>query len=184
MKPLLAIPLAFALAFAAACSDGGGDDTGVTGDACGGRTGVTCAAGEYCDFTSNRCGTDDATGVCRPRPTSCPALLVPERTCGCDQQVYGSPCEAMLSGTDLNAGATCPLETGAFACGFRQCKKAGEYCQREASDIAGTPDDYKCNGVPLSCGGTASCSCLSGQACGAQCSGDAASGVTLICPGG
>jgi hypothetical protein len=181
MKPLLAI--AFLLAAVAACDDSTGE-LGGPGAACGGRSGVTCTADQYCDFGGNRCGADDVSGVCKPRPDSCPPLLVPERTCGCDQIVYSSACEANLAGTDLNASGNCALDPGAFACGFRQCKKSNQYCQRSVSDVGGEPDTYTCLVLPAACGGTASCSCLPSQSCGGQCAGDSAGGLTLTCPGG
>jgi hypothetical protein len=181
MKPALAIPILLALV--AACAD---DSPGVVppGGECGGRAGGTCPGDQYCDFTVDRCGTDDVTGVCRPRPASCPPLLVAERTCGCDLKVYSSPCDVMLAGTDLNAAGTCPLDAGAFACGFRQCNRTTQYCERDASDIGGTPDNFGCNGLPSACGTAPSCSCLAGQTCAAQCTGTASSGLTLTCPGG
>src|SRR5688572_13589402 len=141
MKPLLAIAILFA--FAAACGEDmpGGPDAG-TGAVCGGRGNAACPAAQYCNFASNRCGADDVTGRCQPRPAACPALLVAERTCGCDQSVYGSACEATLAGTDVNEAGTCQLDPGAFVCGYRQCNRSTEFCQRAGSDIGGEPDSF------------------------------------------
>jgi hypothetical protein len=180
MKLLFAILLLVALA--AACDDGA--QTVGPGAACGGRGGAACAVDQYCDFAGNKCGTDDVTGVCRPRPASCPQLLVPERTCGCDLHVYASPCDAQLAGTDWNQAGTCPLDAGAFACGYRQCNKTNEYCEHHGSDVGGTPDDFECRAAPLACRGAPTCGCVASQVCGTQCAGDASSGVTLTCPGG
>jgi hypothetical protein len=182
MKPLLAFAITILVALAAACD--GGDETVGPGAACGGRGGAMCGADQYCDFTTNLCGTNDVTGVCRPRPASCPQLLVAEPTCGCDQRVYSSPCDANLAGTDLNQAGTCPLGTGAFACGYRQCNRTTEYCEHDVSDVGGLPDDFECRGLPSACGGAPSCGCLAGQTCAAQCAGSGASGLTLTCPGG
>jgi hypothetical protein len=71
------------LALGAACGDDAPAEQG-SGATCGGRGSPGCAADEYCDFSNNRCGADDTTGRCVPRPASCPTLLIPERTCGCD----------------------------------------------------------------------------------------------------
>jgi len=170
------------VALVAACD--GADEVVGPGGACGGRGGGTCGADQYCDFGNNRCGADDVTGVCRPRPASCPLLLVPERTCGCDQRVHSSPCDANLAGTDWNQGATCPLDPGTFACGYRQCMRMNEFCERTVSDVGSSPDDFTCKGLPQSCGGSPSCACLTAQPCGAMCSGDAGAGLMLTCPGG
>ena len=175
---LLAIGLALTLA---AC----GDDPAEVGlgAACGGRTSATCGPDLYCDFPGNTCGAADEPGRCMPRPASCPTLFVPELTCGCDRRVYPSACDAALAGTDLNQGAACPLGRGSFACGYRQCSLVNQYCRRDPSDVAGTPDGFSCPGLP-SCPGGASCACLAGDPCGARCEGDAAAGLTLTCPGG
>lgn len=193
MKPLLALAALAALAMVAAlpglgagCGGEGvspGVDADVVGATCGGRGGATCPASQYCDYGNNRCGGDDMTGVCRPRPASCPPLLVPERTCGCDGVVYPSLCDVMLAGSDLNGAGTCQVEAGSFACGYRQCTRATQYCERTASAFAELPDDFTCRGLPSGCGSTPSCACLTDQPCGDRCAGDAAAGLTLTCAG-
>ncbi len=184
MKLLLAI--AISLACVAACdgSSSAAPDGGGAGAACGGRAGATCAADHYCDFGNNRCGTDDAPGRCVPRPTFCPTLLVPEPTCGCDGRVYSSPCDATFGGADLDQSGACPLGQDTFVCGYRQCKLRNQICQRDTSDVGGEPDAFSCRGLPASCGPSPTCACLAGEPCGNQCTGDAASGFTLTCPGG
>ena len=187
MKHLYAAPLALILALLCAAALGagcGGTDEALAGGACGGRGGDTCPADQFCDFGKNRCGADDVPGVCMPRPTSCPVLLVPERTCGCDGVVHPSACDTNLAGADVNAAGTCTLDAGTIACGYRQCNRGSQYCARSTSDVGSEPDAFTCLALPAGCGGTASCACLAGQPCGAQCSGDATSGVTLTCPGG
>jgi hypothetical protein len=180
MKALLAI--AILCATAAACGDGsGGTGDAAPGAICGGRGNAACPAGQYCDFANNRCGANDAPGRCVARPTSCPQLFVPELTCGCDQVVYSSACEANLSGTDLNEGGTCPVGSGEFGCGYRHCRRSSEFCRRDGSDVAGVPDDFTCRGLPSGC---TSCSCLAGEPCGSSCTGSGATGMTLTCPGG
>jgi hypothetical protein len=167
-----------------ACDDDVGPDIG-PGGACGGRAGGTCAADQYCDFGNNLCGADDTTGRCMPRPASCPALLVPERTCGCDGRVYSSACEVTLAGADLSQAGACPLDPGAFACGYRQCSRTTEYCLASPSDVPDdAPDSFACRGLPPGCGSSPSCACLSGQTCGNRCTGDAAAGFTLSCLAG
>jgi len=181
----LAAALALALALATALGAGcGGTEEALSGGACGGRGGAVCAADLYCDFGNNRCGADDIPGVCKPRPDSCPVLLVPEPTCGCDGTIHASPCDATLAGVDLNGNGTCTAPSGAFACGYRQCTRGSQFCLRSTSDVGGEPDGYSCRALPAGCNGTPSCGCLASEPCGNMCSGDAASGVTLLCPGG
>ena len=178
--PLLA--LAILLAAVAAC-DGTDPGIGVDG-ACGGRGGATCPADQYCDFGNNRCGGDDVTGRCMPRPASCPTLLIPERTCGCDGRVYSSPCDATFAGVDLNESGTCQIDSSAFVCGYRQCSLTTEHCVRTGSDVGGEADAFTCRALPAGCRTAPSCGCLAGEPCGDRCTGDAAAGLMLTCPGG
>jgi len=69
---------------------------------CGGWLGPTCRSDEFCDFAADGCDWADASGVCRPRPASCPPGGTPQ--CGCDGMDYPSVCEAQRAGVD-SAGA-------------------------------------------------------------------------------
>lgn len=162
---------------------GGPRPDGGSGRLCGGFGGGVCAATEFCDFGRNTCGASDEAGTCRPRPTACTDEVAP--VCGCDQLVHSNACDANAVGADVNAVGGCPVPSGGFACGFRLCVTANEYCQRGVSDIGGEPDTFTCKPLPGACGvGGASCTCLAGEPCGSFCAGSAASGVTLTCPGG
>ena len=152
--------------------------------ACGGRNGTPCAATEYCDFALNGCGANDETGLCTPRPSTCPLNLVAVPTCGCDSTVYGSECEAYAFGTDLNSSGSCQLPAGTFACGYTQCNLFTQYCQRQLSDVVGEPDGYSCRTAPSCPSQFPTCACLASEPCGAACSGQGATGLTLTCPGG
>lgn len=148
------------------------------GTACG--TGhVACAATEYCDYADNDCGAVD-TGTCKPRPDVCPAV-VGAPVCGCDGAVYASSCTAFHGGTDLDAKGGCTAAPGHFRCGYDQCETASEYC-RHTPGSGGGADTYACAAVPLACAGAPSCSCLRGESCGDMCTGDPATGLTLMCP--
>lgn len=176
---------------------GGGDDDAVVHDArrdaaadaagprvCGGFAGATCRADEFCDFARNTCSVTDEQGVCRPRPTSCPDLLVAVPSCGCDGQLYASECEAQAAGTDLNDQGGCPVPSGWFACGHTQCNLRSQYCQHQVSDVANEPDGFTCPPLPGCPSELPTCACLAGQACGSWCTGQGATGLTLTCPGG
>ncbi|MEM1414633.1 MAG: hypothetical protein AAGH15_07025 [Myxococcota bacterium] len=73
--------------------------------ACGGATGLTCAASDYCDFEDETCGASGAAGVCRTRPETCPFVL--DRICACDERTYDNECFAQREGTDVFARRPC-----------------------------------------------------------------------------
>ena len=153
------------------------------GGICGGNSGATCSAAQYCDFAQNGCGAADETGICTDRPTGCPDPVF-EATCGCDGTIYGQPCDAYLAGTDLNRYGTCPVPAEDFACGWLQCNRETEYCQHSISDIGGEPDGYACMAIPPCPSQFPNCACLVDEPCGTSCTGDFASGLTLTCAGG
>lgn len=181
------LPLCLFLSFLVACGDssddGGGDDPAPPGGACGGRGGIQCGAGEFCDFSGNSCGIADEAGTCKPRPEACPLLLVAELTCGCDGKVYSSGCDANAAGADLNENGSCEMSKENFKCGYRQCSLNAQYCRYSPSDTASVADSFTCGGLP-GCTGNATCDCLEQELCGASCTGDSASGLTLTCPAG
>lgn len=75
---------------------------------CGGWVGPTCLPDEFCDFSSEGCDWADASGICRPRPTSCPDPGgVP--VCGCDFMDYLSECAAHMAGTDVGSMGGCAI---------------------------------------------------------------------------
>ena len=163
--------------------DAAGDAPAV-GDRCGGITGITCAPDHFCDYPNDSCGAGDLQGTCRERPTACPELLVAEPTCGCDGVVYDQPCEAHAAGTDLAAAGGCPVPEGSFACGYTQCTLADRYCERQVSDVADEGDTFACRPLPGCPTTMPTSACLLGEPCGDMCSGVAATGRTLTCPGG
>jgi len=179
---------AWILLIVAACTEhgsGGGspeNDAG-GGRSCGGFNPTPCAADEVCDFPRNSCGAADEPGTCVKRPTACPDVVQP--TCGCDGVMHDNACEAAAAGADVNANGTCAVPAGKFACGFLQCSVTTEYCQHAFSDIGSEPDGFVCKPVPASCPSQLpSCSCLSGETCGGNCSGSGATGLTVACLGG
>jgi hypothetical protein len=152
------------------------------GSVCGGLGGDGCAADEWCDFSRDDCGASDGTGICRPRPVACDDSFDP--VCGCDGVVHSNPCDGQAVGADISVIGGCPVELGFFACGSRQCNLDTQYCQRTGSDIGGEPDGFACMEQPGTCGALATCACLANEPCGTECSGDDATGLTVICFGG
>jgi hypothetical protein len=175
-----------AIAVALGGCDGGGD--GLPVDARGFDEiipivcdGVACAAGEYCDWAANDCGASGGPGTCTPRPFDCPVPSPP--VCGCDGDTHDSECSANVDLTDVG-GTGCDAPPFGFACGHLFCHREEEYCERQVSDVAGVPDDWACRALPASCDLGRSCACLNAEPCGADCTGDAADGLRLTCPGG
>lgn len=78
------------------------------GAACGGRGNPPCAGDAFCSYTrEDICGRADATGVCKPRPTTtCPPPGI-QAVCGCDGVVYAGECEANKAGVSVFAEGKC-----------------------------------------------------------------------------
>lgn len=162
----------------------GGNNTGGTGGGnyCGGITGITCSASQFCAFPDQICGADDSTGTCVPRPTACDKNIDP--VCACDGQVYNNECEAQAAGTDVSNLGGCTPPQGTFACGPKFCAKGQQYCRRDVSDVGSIPDGFTCVSLPAGCGAAPDCACLAGEVCGDMCEATADGGFKLTCPGG
>lgn len=148
--------------------------------ACGGFGGSACAATEYCDFPDNRCGAADGSGVCRPRPATCPDLVDPR--CACDGMIYGNGCEAAAAGQDTNDLGGCTPPEGRFECGSLTCTTS-EYCT-VVTDDTGMANTYSCAMLPAACSDDAACACVASVPCGDLCDADEDGNLTVTCPGG
>jgi hypothetical protein len=91
--------------------DGAGGAGG--GMVCGGRSGMSCFRGYYCDYQpAALCGAFDQTGRCVPIPldgctADCPGV------CGCNGGFFCNACLAHRSGTDDSADRSC-MQDGAM----------------------------------------------------------------------
>ncbi len=148
---------------------------------CGGKTGKTCAADEFCNYPDNSCSVFDSTGVCEKRPVSCPDNYQP--TCGCDGMVYSNTCDANAAGSDENDNGGCAPPAGTFGCGSHFCAADTEYCEVALSDVSGYPNTYSCKAIPVGCGAPA-CGCLANVPCGATCAPTPDGGLVVTCAGG
>ena len=165
--------------------DGGGGAGGIGGaGGAGGATAVpcgaiTCAPGQYCDWAGNTCTGLEPMGTCLARPQGCTTEI--DAVCGCDGNVYSSPCVAASAGQDISEGGGCTGPTGTFTCGPRFCVKGMQFCERRAPAAGAATGTYTCMALPAACGTAPTCACLSGVSC-AACSPSAAGDLTTACP--
>jgi hypothetical protein len=87
-----------------------------------------CPEGEYCAYADLLCG-EMALGRCtpKPQPPCVPPPWPSTPVCACDGQIYDDPCGALSVGVDL-ASSRCTMPAGKFACGYRLCDSATQFC--------------------------------------------------------
>jgi hypothetical protein len=82
-----------ALGVAIASATGGGAEAAGLGQPCGGRLGIGCVRGLFCDFQIGTCGSNQAEGTCVRIPRFCARNLTFRPACGCDGKTYPNDCQ-------------------------------------------------------------------------------------------
>lgn len=113
---------------------------GTTSTGCGGFTGATCGASEWCDYPEGAfCGAADAGGACRPRPDACPDIWAP--VCGCNGVTYSNECDAQSAGQDVASPGECTTGT--------DCRTTG--CTPDSTCSACAPGEWVCLAPDVVC---------------------------------
>lgn len=76
-----------------------------TARACGGWSGHSCDADEFCRYENEGCDWADAQGVCQERPEACTRVYAP--VCGCNGQTFANRCLARVAGFDAAHAGPC-----------------------------------------------------------------------------
>ncbi len=89
------VQFAAALAFGVviASSAGGSAAAASLGKVCGGRLGIACDRGLFCDFQAGTCGSFLAEGTCVRIPRFCARRIAFRPVCGCNGETYPNNCQ-------------------------------------------------------------------------------------------
>jgi hypothetical protein len=157
-------------------------DEGDTGSAMPCMTNGDCPDTHWCDFADDSCGLSGIAGGCIERPSGCQAEERP--VCGCDAQLYMSPCHAGAQGVDLAFLSECETPNLAFDCGYSYCIGGEEACLQ----VGGAMPSFECVPLPPVCDPpdcscmTDCCGCDNATCCSRYCMIDG-DNITITCPG-
>jgi hypothetical protein len=117
------------------------------GGVCGGSSGTTCDAGQFCKLADGACSAD-AEGVCTDVPLICGPEFAP--VCGCDGTTFSNACFADAAGVAVaSTGACAP---GA-ACSDNSGCATGSFCRSLLGDCAEVLQG-ECTIIPATCPAT------------------------------
>ena len=92
---------------------GGATGTGgSTSNICGGKAGVSCPSGKFCDLES-KCGQiADASGTCMLTGPGLGCTADVNPVCGCDGKTYSNDCMRAIAGVLKASDGACPSRDG------------------------------------------------------------------------
>lgn len=122
--------------------------TTATTSECGGKKGLTCPPGMWCNYPPDTvCGCCDMTGTCEIEPQDCPFDC--PGVCGCDGNTYCNECEAHQAGVEVDPSVSCasPPPYALYILGdspshFVIFRTEGVTCTRVIFSISGLPAPY------------------------------------------
>jgi len=135
------------------------------GAACGGLQGKGCNTGQFCSYDIGaQCGAADQTGLCEKLPNACDEIYQP--VCGCNDQTYGSACEANAAGSSVAREGTCQGVSNDAGSGDAGSADASSPAV-DASQPDGDAAQSDASTLPpgKTCAGIAALKCESGQFC-------------------
>jgi hypothetical protein len=83
---------AIVIAVGVASAQVDGATAAALGKACGGRLGIGCDSGLFCDLPVGSCGGRDIEGTCTRIPRFC-VQRIGRQVCGCDGKTYTNNCQ-------------------------------------------------------------------------------------------
>ncbi len=155
---------------------------------CRGDVGCLTVESTWCDCAGNTFRTGNG---CAERPYAhagaceMPPPPVDAGTCGADGSICrdGTQCCSGFCLEQGTVGGRCQRPPpGMFGCGTTLCTIGRDYCELTYSDVP-QPDSMRCIAIPVSCGGRATCGCVTHTGC-APCEARDERTIVFRCPGG
>jgi hypothetical protein len=98
---------AASLALVVASMHGGDASAAGLGGVCGGRLGIGCERGLFCEFPADTCGNANAEGTCARSPRFCAQKLALRPVCGCNGKTYRNNCHRQRAATAKRHDGRC-----------------------------------------------------------------------------